>query len=146
MKKLFLLALIAVAASSTQAQLRSIPAVVTDSFKVQYPNAANVEWKDKITAFMASFNLNKVKYQARYTTKGAWIQSEHPIALADLPAAVADGLKKSKYADWKVTAYYQLQLPGDKIQYHISVEKSDLNKKNLLFSNEGQLLKDSMTL
>jgi len=85
---------------------------VTDSFKVQYPNAANVEWKDKITAFMASFNLNNAKYEARYTKKGEWIQSEHAIIATDLPAAVADGLKKSKYADWKATAYYQLQLPG----------------------------------
>ncbi len=138
--------MIALVATGTQAQLRKIPAAVTDTFKIQYPNAANVEWKDKLTAFMASFNLNKVKYEVRYTNKGAWMQSEHPIAQADLPASVADGLKKSKYADWKVTAYYQLQLPGDKIQYHISVEKSDLNKKNLLFSSEGQLLKDSMTL
>ncbi len=145
MKKLLVLVLLATGITS-QAQLGKIPASVTDSFKAQYPNAANVEWKNGLSAATASFKLNNVKYEARYTKKGEWIQSEHAVAVADLPAAVADGLKKSKYADWKVTVYYQLQLPGNKIQYHLSVEKSDINKRNLLFSNEGQLLKDSITL
>jgi len=145
MKKLIVLVLIA-AGFTSQAQLGKIPAAVTDSFKAQYPGAANVEWKNGLSAATASFKLNNTKYEARYTKKGEWIQSEHAITAADLPAAVADGLKKSKYADWKVTAWYQVQLPANKIQYRISVEKSDLNKKNLLFSSEGQLLKDSMTL
>ena len=131
---------------ASQAQIRKIPAVVTEAFKKQYPNAANVEWKDKLTAFVANFDQGTAKFEAKYNSKGEWQQSEHATTEADLPAPVKDGLSKSKYAEWKATDFFTRDLPGNKTQYRISVEKSDLQKKNLLFSSEGQLLKDSMTL
>jgi len=37
-------------------------------------------------------------------------------------------------------------LPGGVIQYTISIAKSGLQKKNLLFSSTGQLIKDDATL
>lgn len=131
---------------TSQAQIRKIPAVVTESFKTKYPGAANVEWKDKLTAFVAVFDQGTTKFEARFNSKGEWLQSEHVTTEADFPAPVKDGLSKSKYADWKATNFYIIDLPGNKTQYRVSVEKSDLQKKNLLFSSEGQLLKDKMTL
>jgi len=145
MKKILLFLFLA-AGMASQAQIRKIPAVVTESFKTKYPNAANVEWKDKLTAFVASFDQGSTKFEARFNSKGEWQQSEHATTEADLPAPIKDGLSKSKYAEWKATDFYTRDLPGNKTQYRISVEKSDLQKKNLLFSSEGQLLKDSMTL
>jgi len=145
MKKILLFLFLA-AGISTQAQIRKIPAAVTESFKSKYPHAANVEWKDKLTAFVANFDEGSAKFEAKFSTKGEWQQTDHATTEADLPAAVKDGLSKSKYADWKANEFYTRDLPGNKTQYRISVEKSDLQKKNLLFSSEGQLLKDSMTL
>jgi len=145
MKKILLFLFLA-AGLASQAQIRKIPAVVTESFKAKYPTAANVEWKDKLTAFVAEFNDGTAKCEARFSSKGEWLQTERATTQADLPAAVKDGLSKSKYADWKATEFFIRDLPGSKTQYRISVEKSDLQKKNLLFSSEGQLLKDSMTL
>lgn len=145
MKKILLFLFLA-AGMASQAQIRKIPAVVTEAFKKQYPNASNVEWKDKLTAFVANFDMGTAKFEAKYNSKGEWQQSEHATTEADLPAAVKDGLSKSKYAEWKATDFFTRDLPGNKTQYRISVEKSDLQKKNLLFSSQGQLLKDSMTL
>jgi hypothetical protein len=145
MKKTFLFILL-IAGIAAQAQLRKIPAEVTEAFKNKYPQATNVEWKDKLSAFAANFDDGSAKYEARFNKKGEWLQSEHASTEADLPAAVKDGLSKSKYADWKVSAVYTRDLPGDKTQYRINVEKGDLQKKILLFSKEGQLLKDNMTL
>jgi len=145
MKKILLFLFLA-AGMASQAQIRKIPAVVTESFKTKYPGAANVEWKDKLSAFVASFDNGSAKFEARFNSKGEWLQTEHGTTEADLPAPVKDGLSKSKYAEWKATSFYIRDLPGNKTQYRIGVEKSDLQKKNLLFSSEGQLLKDSMTL
>ena len=145
MKKILLFLFLA-AGIGSQAQIRKIPAVVTESFKSKYPNASNVEWKDKLTGFVAHFDQGSAKFEAKFSNKGEWQQTEHATTEADLPAAIKDGLAKSKYADWKATEFYTRDLPGNKTQYRISVEKSDLQKKNLLFSSEGQLLKDSMTL
>ncbi len=44
-----------VALNVTHAQLRKVPADVTEAFKAKFPDAKNVEWKDKLTAFLASY-------------------------------------------------------------------------------------------
>ena len=149
-KSLYLLFVFAflMTAGRVSAQFRSIPGVVTDSFKVRYPNATNVNWLDKVSNFQASFTLDKDKFVAKYSSKGEWQGSLKRVTKDDIPAAVKDGLSKSKYAgsEWAIKAvviYYQ---PGNITQYGIQVSKSDLQKKNLLFSSDGQLLKDNSTL
>jgi hypothetical protein len=151
MKKLIYCLLIGTAimmTSSVHAQFRSLPSVVTDSFKVKYPSAQQVSWSDKLSAWQASFKLDADTYTARFSSKGEWLGSVKKIAQSSLPAAVSDGLSKSKYADadWKVGTVTERYLPGGTIQYSIFVSKSGLQKKNLLFSSTGQLLKDDATL
>jgi hypothetical protein len=150
MKKYFSIPLLTIAlaffAGPTIAQLRKIPAEVTEALKSKYPEAASVAWKDKISAFSASFELNGEKYEARFSSKGDWQYTEKEIAENDLPAEVKDGLNKSKYADWQLRTVYNIDLPDNKLQFRIQVSKSDLQKKNLFFSSEGQLLKDNITL
>ena len=63
-----------------------------------------------------------------------------------IPAAVKDGLGKSKYADWKIGTVTERYLPENKTIYIIFVSKSDINRKNLTFASDGQLLKDNLTL
>ena len=132
--------------SAANAQFRSIPGVVTDSFKVRYPSATNVKWEDKISAFQATFLLDKATFIARYNSDGIWQSAQTKIKKEELPGAVNDGLSKSKYADWKMGTVTKIILPGEVIQYKIFVSKGDLNAKNLLFGSDGQLLKDNITL
>jgi len=133
-------------AAPSFAQIRKIPGEVTDALKAKYPGASNVTWKDKITGFAADFDMNGTKYQARFSNKGEWQSTETAISETDLPGNVKDGLSKSKYADWELKSIYTIDLPEDKVQYRLQVVKSDLQKKNLLFSNDGQLLRDNITL
>ncbi len=128
------------------AQIRKIPAEVTQALKDKYPNADNVSWKDKLTAFAAIFEMNNEKYEARFTDKGVWKSTEKQIEENDLPAEIKDGFGKSKYADWELKNIYLIQLPEDATQYRILVAKSDIQKKNLLFNSDGKLLKDNLTL
>ena len=133
--------------SSADAQIRKIPAEVTDAFKEKYPEASNVEWKDKLTYFVAVFKQDGVQYEARFTKKGDWKDTENAIETEELPEEVNEGYGKSKYADeWKIEAAYKIVLPNDQVQYRVLARKSDLQKKNILFSSEGRLLKDNMTL
>ena|SRR5258707_9202693 len=153
MKKLIYLAVFCgtlFVATGAQAQFRSVPAAVTDSFKAKYPGATAVSWSDKLLAgsFQATFTENNEKYTARFGNKGEWQWSTKKITKDAMPGPVKDGLSKSKYAssEWEVKTVTMKFLPGNTVQYLIYVEKSDLNKKNLLFSSEGQLLKDGATL
>ncbi|MHA4812451.1 PepSY-like domain-containing protein [Flavitalea flava] len=133
-------------AVSVNAQFRKIPGVVTDSLKAKYPNAKNVTWEDKLSLFKASFSLDSGNFEAKFSSKGEWKSSERKITPEQIPAPVKDGLSKSKYADWKVGTVIIRYLPGNITQYAISVSKSDFQKKNLLFGDTGQLLKDNTTL
>ena len=133
-------------ATAAQAQFRSVPGVVTDSFKIKYPNAKTVSWRDNIGSFQATFKQDSSTYVAKYSNKGEWQSTEKKIKADAIPAAVKDGLSKSKYADWKVGTVTQRYLPGDKVEYTIFVSKSDLSKRNLTFSSAGQLQKDAITI
>ncbi len=153
MKKLLYLTLICgflFSAAGVKAQFGSVPGIVTDSFKVKYPSAKSVSWSSKIGGtYQATFTLENEKYIAKFNKKGEWQNSTKEISKDAMPAAVKDGLAKSKYAnatDWEVRSVTVRYLPGSITQYIILVARNDIQKRNLLFSSDGQLLKDGNTL
>jgi hypothetical protein len=106
-----------------------------------------VTWRDQLSYFEAKFTLDNEKFTAKYSSKGEWQRSQKPIPQDKLPAGVKDGLSKSKYAsEWTIYSVTVLYLPGHITQYILRVGKGDLSRKNLLFSSEGQLLKDGTTI
>jgi len=146
MKKLIFVSLLFISIIPSFAQIRKIPAEVTQALKDKYPNADNVSWKDRITVFAAVFEMNNEKYEARFTDKGVWRSTEKEISESEIPEEVKDGFDKSKYADWEIKNAYLIELPDGATQYRILVAKSDIQKKNLLFNSDGKLLKDNITL
>lgn len=148
MKKIFLLALILSAGLTytVNAQIRKLPAEVTNGFSEKYPDAKNVEWKDKLSNFSAGFEWKDEKYEAHFNKKGEWLSTDKEIDISDLPAKVKDGFDKSKYSDWETKNVYRIDMPDDKINYRVHVAKSSIQKKILLFNEDGKLLKDNLTL
>lgn len=136
------------ATTSAHAQFRSLPAAVTDSFKVKYPTAKEVTWTDKVTGFRATFMQDKNRMVALFSKDGQWQGTTTSIFKDQIPAAVKDGLSKSKYAgaEWELKTATVKYLPGEATQYILLVQKSDIQKKNLTFNSDGRLLKDSNTL
>ncbi len=131
---------------SLTAQIRKIPAVVTDAFKYKYRNAESVEWKDKLSHIVVYFQLDGARYEANFRNDGTWTGSQKEISREDLPEEVLDGLDKSKYSEWEIVNYYELIQPSDKLEYRLVVSKSDLNKRDLTFSTKGRLIRDKLTL
>lgn len=149
MKKICLLALVMFSLSAlnyTQAQIRKVPAEVTEAFKTKYPDTKNVEWKDKITSFQASYEMNGDKYESRFNSKGVWQQTEKDIAEDALPASVKDGYSKSKFTDWELKTVTRVESKDNSIQYRLFVRKSGVEKKYLYFNEDGKLVKDSITI
>jgi len=129
-----------------EAQIRKIPAAVTEAFKARYPHAEKVVWKDEITSFEAQFTLNGFAMTADFNSKGEWQNSEKKIKFTDLPAAVNDGFKKSKYADWETTNIVEIDKNSESLQYRIEVKKSAVQKKYLFFDTNGRLIRDAITI
>jgi opacity protein-like surface antigen len=144
MKRLLLASLL-LASLGSQAQIRKVPSEVTDSFKTRYPQAEKVEWRDKLTGFAAGFESSGKKAEARFNNKGVWQQTSTEIGQQSLPAPVKDGFDKSKWADWEITATFLLTYPQKEEQYLLAVRKNDLQKRNLVFSQSGRLLRDNIS-
>lgn len=143
---LLLLLTLIVSGSVTFAQVRKIPSEVTEAFKTKYPEATNVEWRDKLSNFSAIFESDNETYEARFNSKGEWQLTEHEIDESDLPEAVRDGYDKSKYAEWEITRIHKIELADGSFQYRIESVKSEVRKKNLFFNSEGRLIKDRITI
>ncbi len=146
MKKLAVIFLVLCIAITTHAQVRKIPATVTDAFKERYPNAASVEWRDNLSNFSATFLIDSVKSEAKFNSKGKWEGTDFRISVASIPAEVMDGFKKSKYGDWTINDARKMDLPDNVVKYRLVVEKTDINKRVLIFNNNGKLLKNDVTL
>jgi hypothetical protein len=149
MKKIHITGLIlflAFITTNTFAQIRKIPAEVTNAFTAKYPNATSVEWRDKLSSFTASFQLDSQTFIAQFSNKGEWENTEEAIDEEELPDAVKAGFDKSKYTEWNMGQITRIELPGDQLQYRVEVAKGDIKKRNLYFNSEGRLLKDKLTL
>lgn len=146
-KIILILALVFFAgAQLTQAQLRKIPAAVTESFKSKYGNASNVEWKDRVTSYSAIYELDGTKHEAYFDDDGSWKYTETTIEETALPAAVNDGFQKSKYSEWEIHRVQRIEKNDNTTEYRIQVKKGDIRKKNLLFTSDGRLRKDKITV
>jgi hypothetical protein len=128
------------------AQIRKIPPEVTEAFKVRYPHAEKVSWKDNITSFEAEFLLNDYKMRAYFNSKGEWQSSEKNIKFEDLPREVKDGFAKSKYSDWEKGSIVETDKNGEGLIYRMLVKKSGVQKKYLYFDTSGKLTRDAVTL
>src|SRR5258706_4009975 len=133
-------------AFSLNAQIRKIPADVTESFRSRYPHAERVAWKDDLRSFEAEFILNNYEMKANFTGDGDWLQSDRKMKYDELPETIKDGYQKSKYTDWQMVSVYEITKNMDPLQYRILVKKSGVQKKYLYFSADGKLNKESITL
>ncbi len=146
MKQQTLFLLLITLSQITDAHIRKIPAEVTEAFRLRYPHAEKVSWKDKITAFHAVFILNGHEMFADFSSRGEWQGCKKKIQLEDLSDDVKDGLSKSKYADWEKGSMVEIDKNGESLQYRIMVRKRGVRKKYLYFNTNGKLLKDALTL
>ena len=132
--------------SSAFSQLRKIPAEVTEAFKTKFPAAKNVSWSDKLTAFEASFNEGNAKLRASFSSKGEWKKTEKDWNSADMPAAIKEGYKSTKYSDWTIKSVTEITENDDKHEFRLAIEKSTLKKKSVYFNSDGSLLREAVTL
>jgi hypothetical protein len=131
---------------STKAQIREVPKEVEHTFTRQYPEAHSATYQDHLLNVRVHFVQNGETFQATYTNKGLWKETEKEITFEQVSADVKDGFEKSKYADWKVVETRALYRPNNVELYRIKVEKNELQKKNLLFNTKGRLIEEGITL
>ncbi len=133
---------LSLATLGVQAQSNQPPAAITDIFTKMFPTATKVDWKEKTSNFTAFFNLNDRKCEAKFAKTGGWLNTEETISLDSLPRPVREAFKAGKYADWNETSAYSIRSVEGTTQYHLVISRSDMGRKILFFSSDGNLLAD----
>ena len=149
MKKLIIIlasAILLFSMNSSQAQIGKVPAEVTEAFKVKYADTKNVEWKDKVSYYQVTFEMNNEKYESKFNSKGEFLGSEKVIDKEKAPAEVKDGFAKSKFSHWEVKSVTWIEKKDSAIEYRYFIRKSGVEKKYLTFNNKGKLVKEAITI
>ncbi len=129
-------------ATVSHAQAKAIPAEVTNAFNKMFPNATNVQWKEKVSYYVAFFNVKNEKYEAKFAMDAGWLSTERGIPLDSLPSLVKDSLKLSTYAGWTQSSSYKIQTPSGKEQYHVVLTKAGEGRKIVFLDQNGHILDD----
>lgn len=124
------------------AQIRSVPAEVTNAFKDKFPSATDVSWKDHVTNFEASFKMNGSDYQANFGKKGELKRTEKSVTFDALPDNIKSAFNSSKYSGWEKGSVAEVDDAKDGFHYRIFVQKNLVQKKFLYFSKDGKLIKE----
>lgn len=130
MKKLFIAALIVVAAGTSAFALdgKRVNNNVKNSFEVQFSGAENVSWSTTENYFKASFTLEDENVEAFFAKDGELIGTSHKVELIKLPSSAVKRIKK-EYASYKITDSIEFEHDGDR-SFYVSLE--DGNKKQIL--------------
>ena len=120
-----------------QSQVVNIPDKTKTHFAEKYPEAKQVDWRNKAVNYVATFVLNNSKYSAWYHMDGVWDYTEETLEQSALPDNVKTALKNSRFSDWKVssTAYIENN-KGEKL-YRVEVKKG-IEKKYVFYDSAGK--------
>jgi hypothetical protein len=117
---------------------KDVPAAIQTSFKSEFPNAKDVEWKMKEGKYKVEFEVNGLDHFAKYGTDGKLTARGMKIRTSELPNAVATSVK-SAYADRTIDDVYRVDKDGS-LYYLVKLNGNPDTK--VKFSANGQEIKD----
>jgi hypothetical protein len=117
---------------------KDVPAAVQTSFKNEYPEARDAEWKMKENVYKVHFEVNRTNHMASYDASGKLLSKGIEIQETELPAAVASALK-SAYAGRTIDDVYRVEKDGS-TNYLVKLDGRPETK--ILYSADGQIIKE----
>lgn len=119
---------------------------VPDSFRnaltAQFPQAQDIEWKDKAGYRVADFRIGNIDTEAWYTAKAEHVMTVRELGRnkSALPVAVAGAVSSSEYSSWHIDDIEYYERTDDSF-YIIDVEKTGLTDTELYYKPDGILIK-----
>ncbi len=117
---------------------KDLPPAILSSFKTEFPNAKDIEWKMKDGKYKVEFEVNGLDHFAKYGTDGKLMAKGMKIRTSELPNAVATSVKNT-YADRTIDDVYRVDKDGSAF-YLVKLDGDPETK--VLYSADGQVAKD----
>jgi len=131
--------------SSTEAQVVDIPNKSKEHFFKKYPDAKNADWNNNVVNYAVKFDLNGTTNRAYYHMDGNWDYTETYLESAQLPNAVKESFKKSRFADGKTEGVALVENNKGKKCYRIDVKKG-MEKNSVYYDKNGKEVKSNINL
>ena len=127
MKKVFLMALIAIAAgTSAFAASSSAANKVAEHFAASFSKAKNVSWKSNPGFEKVSFELGNEKINAFYNTDGELIGTSKNLAFDKLPKAAIETITtKYTFPEYQVQDCMEFTNSDNEKNYYVSFNKTN---------------------
>jgi hypothetical protein len=118
---------------------KDLPAKVKTAFDQKFPGAQKVKWsKEKANEWEAEFKLSGKEYSANYNADGSWMETEHEISVAEIPAAVTKTLGK-EFPGYKLLETEISETAKEKL-YEFEI-KTSTSKMEVALKADGILVK-----
>ena len=117
---------------------KDVPATIQTSFKTEFPNAKDIEWKMKDGKYKVEFEVNGLDHFAKYGTDGKLMAKGMKIRTSELPNAVATSVKNG-HANRTIDDVYRVDKNGS--AYYLVKLNGDPDTK-VLYSADGQEVKE----
>ncbi len=142
MKTIILFALAFMASATSIAQKISsdkVPSEVREAFKKKFPSVVSTKWeRESETEFEVSFKENKEEYSAKFEKTGKWLETEHEMENAQLPASVQNTLK-SEFAGFQIKEAEEVETSDLGKIYELAL-KNKSESYEVKFSSDGKVL------
>jgi hypothetical protein len=126
MKKIFMMALIALATGTTAFAGPSISTKVTEHFAAAFKNAKNVSWRASDRFDNVSFMLGGEKVDAFYDVEGDLIGTSKTIGFEKLPKSALELLTtKYTYPEFQLKDCIEFTSAGNEKNYYVSFDKKN---------------------
>jgi hypothetical protein len=132
MKKIFFLAAMFMTGDCIA---QNVPAPVKEAFAKSFPNTTVKKWDKEDGNYEANFTANGKTMSATFDATGNLKETETGIKVSDLPAPVAEYVKKN-YKDAAIKEASIVERGKEKMY------EAEVKGKDLLFDMQGQFLKE----
>jgi hypothetical protein len=115
---------------------KDVPPAIQTSFKTEFPNAKDIEWKMKDGKYKVEFEVNGLDHFAKYGTDGKLMAKGMKIRTSELPGAIATSVKNT-YADRTIDDVYRVDKDGSAF-YLVKLNGNPETK--VLYTADGQVV------
>jgi hypothetical protein len=135
MKKILLSCamLLSVAGFAQKMEASQMPATVTNAFTTKFPSTTVTSWEAQASGeYVANFKQNGQTVAARFGSNGSWIQTEVPVAVSALPAAIPTYIGRQG----TISSAFKILKANKEVNYRAIVRGS-----GVLFAQDGTYIK-----
>ena len=114
------------------------PANLAAVFRLQFPNARDIEWEMSNDIYCVEFEIGNVDHKVLYDAQGNALLYVYDVRVSDLPKVVSDAALQ-RYPTYRIDDAERV-LKGSAKAYLLELEKNGARDINVVFSETGTFL------